>query len=140
MKKMLLAIMRCAAATPFSYAADSFLVGRLSTPLLASASWGVRFGDKTGNLRPSMQAEAGIGGGKLALGFDSTGDAGFGFGLKASFLRTWMEPIDVDEDQDFLGVEGEFSIKRLILNVGGYRRVGNGADDWLTSAGVGFIF
>jgi hypothetical protein len=120
-------------------AAETFMVLRVSTPLVASGSAGIRFGDPRDGLQTAIQAEAGVGGGKLALGFDGTGQGGFGYGIKAAFLRTWFEPIDVDEDQNFIGIEGEISIKRLILNLGGYGRVGDGDDDWMVSAGVGFI-
>lgn len=119
-------------------AVEPFLVLRVSTPLVASGSAGLRFGEN--EYHPSMQAEAGIGGGRIAVGFDSTGEGRFGFGFKAAVLRTWLEPIEVDEDQTFLGVEGEVSIRRFLLNLGGYRRVGDGADDWLLSAGLGFVF
>lgn len=140
MNKLLLGLVLLLPCATFSRAMDSVLLGRLSTPLVASAAWSLRFGDKEDGLRPVLQAEAGVGGGKLALGFDSTGDGTFGLGLKAAYLTTWFEPIEVDEDQDFLGLEGELSIKRLVLNLGGYKRIGDGEDDWLTSAGIGFIF
>jgi hypothetical protein len=120
-------------------AAETFMVLRASTPLVASGSVGIRFGDPKDGLQTAIQAEGGVGGGKLALGFDGTGQGGFGYGIKAAYLRTWFEPISVDEDQDFIGLETEISIKRLILNLGGYGRVGDGDDDWLVSAGVGFI-
>ena len=140
MKKTLLALALCIASATVAPAMDGVLFGRLSTPLLASAGYGLRFGDDPSRLRPTIQAEAGIGGGKLALGFDSTGEGSFGFGIKAAYLTTWLEPIEVDEDQDFLGLEGELSIKRLLLNLGGYGRIGDGEDDWLTTAGIGFVF
>ena len=140
MKNMLLGFALLLSCATLSPALDSILVGRLSTPLVASAAWSLRFGDQEDGLRPVLQAEAGVGGGKLALGFDSTGDGAFGLGLKAAYLTTWFEPIEVEEDQDFLGLEGELSIKRLVLNLGGYKRIGDGEDDWLTSAGLGFIF
>jgi hypothetical protein len=120
-------------------AADSFVLLRVSTPLVASGSAGLRFGEAKDGLQTAIQAEGGIGGGKLALGFDSTGQGGFGYGVKAAYLRTWFEPIGVDDSQDFIGLEGEISIKRLVLNLGGYGRVGDGEDDWMVSAGLGFI-
>ena len=123
-----------------SPAADPFLVLRVSTPLVASAAAGLRFGSHQDVLKPTIQAEAGIGGGKIAIGLDSTGIDDFGYAIKAALIRTWIEPLDVDEDQSFLGLEGEVSLHRLILNIGGYRRVGEGKDDWLLSAGLGFFF
>lgn len=42
--------------------------------------------------------------------------------------------------QIFPGLEAELTIKKLLLNAGGYRRIGDGDDDWLTSVGLGFVF
>lgn len=113
---------------------------RVSTPMMLSAGAGFKFGEPTGALRPGIMAEAGIGGGKISVGLDNLGEGGFGYGIKGSFLQTWLEPIDVDEDVSYLGVDGELSINRLILSLGGYRRVSSGDDDWIVSAGLGFSF
>lgn len=124
-----------------AYGMDYFTVMRVSSPMMVSGSVGLRLGAPQPNdLRPTLQVEAGVGGGRLALGLDNTGEANLGYGLKAAILRTWFEPIEVDEDQTFLGLEAELSIKRLILNVGGYRRVSDGDDNWLASFGLGFVF
>ncbi len=123
---------------PAARAVDDFLVLRVSTPFIFSASAGLRFGGET--YAPTLQGEVGVGGGKIAVGLDGTGHNKVGLGLKAAFLRTWIEPVDVEKDQSFLGVEGELSIYRLVANLGGYRRVGDGEDDWLLAAGLGFYF
>lgn len=120
-------------------AVEPSLVMRVSTPLIFSAAAGLQFGEGEG-YHPVIQAEAGIGGGKIAIGLDSSEPGYFGPAIKAAFLRTWFEPVDVDEDQSFLGLEGEIDIQRMVLNLGGYRRVGDGDDDWLVSAGIGFKF
>ena len=138
-KWMVVSLAALSATCASSWAAESFVVLRASTPLVASGSVGIRFGDPKDGLQTALQAEGGVGGGKLAMGFDGTGQGGFGYGIKVAYLRTWFEPINVDEDQDFIGLEGEISIKRLILNLGGYGRVGDGEDDWLVSAGLGFM-
>jgi len=111
---------------------------RASTPFILSVSGGLKFGEGEG-FHPLIEAEAGVGGGKVAAGIQSSG-GNMNFGLKGAFLRTWLEPVSVDEDMDFLGMEGDLIIDRLILSVGGYRRVSSGDDDWLGSAGVGFKF
>ncbi len=124
-----------------AYGGDAFAVMRLSSPLIASGSVGYRLGTPSPhNLRPPLQVEAGIGGGKLLMGIDNTGDASWGYGLKASLLRTWFEPIDVDRDQSFLGLHAELSIQRLVASIGGYRRISDGDDNWLGSVGLGFLF
>ena len=141
MKRVLVILMLATfSAVPAAQAVDGFLVLRASTPLIVSGGAGLRLGQAVGELRPTVQAEAGIGGGKFAFGWDNTGEGRLGYALKVAFLQTWIEPVDVDEDQSFVGLEVEFSIKKLLLNLGGYRRVGSGDDDWLASAGLGLIF
>lgn len=113
---------------------------RVSTPLMVSAGLLLRTGVADGSLRPTFSAEAGIGGGKLSVGMDNIGDAMFGYGIKASLLRTWLEPVDVDEDVSYMGVDVEASIQRLIFSLGGYRRISSGDDDWIANIGLGFRF
>jgi hypothetical protein len=139
MKKIALALFAVVLGLSCARAAESSLVLRVSTPLVFSAAAGLKFGEGEG-FHPVIQGEAGAGGGKIAVGLDSSGDGRFGLALKAAFLRTWIEPVEVDEDQSFLGLEGELSIQRMVLNLGGYRRVSDGDDDWLMSAGLGFRF
>lgn len=127
-------------AAPSIQAADTYTVVRVSTPLIFSGAATVRLGEFSPQLRPSLQAEIGVGGGRLAVGYDNIGLKRISYGLKATLLHTWLEPLDVDRDQSFLGLEAELSVRRLLVNVGGFRRVSAGDDDWLVSAGLGFIF
>lgn len=120
--------------------AEHFTVLRVSTPLIASGGVGMRLGRDVEGMQPSIQAEAGIGGGRVAVGLDSTGRSKVGLGLKAAIMRTWIEPIGVDENQNFLGLEAELSLRQLLFSAGGYRRIGDGDDDWAGSLGLGFIF
>lgn len=120
-------------------AMDGIAALRFSTPFAVSTAGGVRFGPPDGLTRPTVMAEAGVGGGRLTAGMENTGDLKFGYGLKAAYLRTWLNPLDVDKDQDFIGLEGELSFMRFVVNLGGYRRVGEGDDGWLISAGLGFL-
>lgn len=120
--------------------ADGSFLLRVSTPLVVSGAAAYRFGPADGLYHPSLLAEAGVGGGKVAVGLDNHGAGSFGFALRGALLRTWIEPISVDEDQDFLGLEGEMSFKRLVFNIGGYRRVSSGPDDWLGVGGLGVRF
>jgi hypothetical protein len=137
---VLVALISMAPLRPVLAVAEPFIVLRMSTPLIASVGGGLWFGDYDGAPRPTIQAEAGIGGGKIALGLDSTGKGKAGYGLKAAFIRTWIESLQVDEGQRFMGLEGEFSIQKLIFNLGGYIGIDNDEDDWMFSAGVGFVF
>lgn len=122
-----------------AFAEGSFLL-RVSTPFIASGAAAYRFGPPDGEYHPGIMAEAGVGGGKVAIGLDNHGSKSFGFGLRGALFRTWLEPVGVDEDQDFLGLEGEMSFKRLVFNIGGYRRISSGDDDWLGVGGIGILF
>jgi hypothetical protein len=111
---------------------------RISTPLVASASVGLQLGDAGETVyRPTFEAEAGIGGGRLLLGLDSLGD-GLGFGLQAAFLRTWGKPAGLDTDQSYLGPIFQIGYRQFFGDLGLYRRVEGDDDDWLASLGFGF--
>lgn len=120
--------------------ADGFGKLRVSTPLILSGATGYRFGRDHSVARPVVELEAGVGGGKVAVGLDRIGGHDLGYAVRGVLLRTWIEPIGVDENQSFLGVEGEISIKRLLFHAGGYRRISSGDDNWLAGAGVGVLF
>lgn len=138
MKKTVVLMLMLVGAPAFARAVEPSLVLRISTPLLFSAEGMLQFGEGEG-YHPVISGEAGVGGGKIAVGLSSTGKT-FGLAIKAALLRTWVEPVSVDEDQSFLGIDGECSISRMVLNVGGYRRISSGDDDWLGTAGIGFTF
>ena len=123
-----------------AFGMESFSLLRVSTPLVVSGAAGLRTGHADGTMRPTIQGELGVGGGRILVGLDQTGQGRFGHAIKGSILRTWLEPLSVDAGQTFLGLEGEVSLGQLLLNAGGYRRVSEGNDGWLLSAGIGFIF
>lgn len=127
-------------ATQSIQAGDTYTVLRLSKPLIASGAFTFRLGESSPQLRPALQAEAGVGGGRLAIGYDNVGLRRIGYGFKVALLHTWLEPLEVDRDQTFLGLEAEFSARRLLISLGGFRRVTDGDDNWVVSAGLGFIF
>ncbi len=121
--------------------AETFLALKVSSPLMVSASGGYYF---TGpgepgspELRPLVEAELGIGGGKILVGMDTLGD-GFGYGLKGGILRTWFEPVGADRDNTYFGFELEGGYDRVILALGGYRRIEGDGDGWLGTVSIGF--
>lgn len=119
-------------------AANGYWGLRLGTPLGISASAGLRLGDAGSKaFHPSVEVEAGTGGGRIMLGLDNLGD-GFGAGLKAGLLRSWFEPIDLDEDQTYLGLVGQIGYDRLFMELSGYRRIEGDDSDWLSTIGFGF--
>lgn len=75
-----------------------------------------------------------------ALRKNSSAGNGFGTAIKASYLRTWFEPISVDEDQGYLGVELQGGYDDLLASIGGYRRIQGDDDGWLATFGLGFRF
>ena len=143
MKIKMLAVAMCVGLTlsTTTWAVDPFTVLRVSMPLMVSGSAGIRLGDHAeGVMRPAMQVEAGVGGGRIAIGLDNTGEAGIGYGMKAAIMQTWLKPVEIKRDQTFLGLEGELSIRQLIVSVGGYRLISSGDDNWMASVGLGFFF
>jgi len=129
-----------AASIPQAADAEIQLTGQVSTPLVVSGGLALRTGASESGYHTSLEAEAGLGGGRIGLAVDSLGK-GFGIGLRTSVLRTWIEPIDVDEDLTYLGIDLLAGYERLVGHVGGYRKVdGDSDDDWLFSAGLGWRF
>lgn len=130
-----------AALAPFTAARGETFVGvNLSSPLILSGNAGLYLSDKVevGSipLRPVLEGEVGIGGGKVMIGMDSIGD-GLGFGIKASVLRTWFEPIGADRNVTYMGVELQGSLSSFVLSLGGYRRVEGDGDGWLGAVSIG---
>ncbi len=131
------------AATPSFSTAEGFFGLKASAPLLVSGSGGFYLGGPTDpgvtELRPVIEGELGLGGGKILAGMDTVG-TGFGYGIKGAIMRTWFESIGVDKDNTYLGIELEGSYDRMILGLGGYRRVEGDGDSWATSISLGFRF
>jgi hypothetical protein len=125
----------------YAQAADGFYTFRVSSPLIASGSAGLRFGDDTDRFRPSAEIEAGVGGGRILVGLDSLGD-GPGLGLKPAFLRTWLDPAGVDAGRSYVGVVLQVGYDRFFAEAGGFGQVGDDddGDDWLGSLGLGLLF
>lgn len=137
MKKLLLLCLFFPLLSP----AGDFITGlNLSSPLLLSGSVGYRFSSENSpGMSPMVEAEAGIGGTKILLGVDGM-DEGFGFGVKASLLNTWFEPINVDADQQYLGVELQMGNTGFIASLGGYARIEGDDDSWITTFSFGIRF
>ncbi len=110
----------------------------LSSPLVLSGSYGLTFGGETGP-RNIAELEAGVGGGKILIGRDTMGP-GFGYGLKAALMRTWLFPVEVDTNQLYLGVELQAGNDVFLGRLGGYRLIEGDDDDWLATLGLGFRF
>jgi len=128
-------------AAPLTSARGEVYYGvNLSSPLIISGNFGVYLSDQVEMdqiaLRPTLEAEVGIGGGKLMIGFDSIGD-GLGLGIKGSVLQTWFEPIGTEKNTTYLGVEVQGSLQSIVLSLGGYRRVDGDGDGWLAAISLG---
>jgi hypothetical protein len=110
----------------------------VSSPLLLSGSVGIPLSgaDPAGGMVPMIEAEAGVGGGRLLVGLDGTG-RGAGVGVKAALMRTWLEPLDVEEDQLYLGAEFQASVSRLLGSVGTYVNIDGDDDTFLVTFSLG---
>ncbi len=121
--------------------AGEFINGfNLSSPLLLSGTLGYRFShDENPGMGPMIEGEAGIGGGKLLLGFDGM-DEGFGFGVKASYLFTWFEPVNIDPDNQYLGVELQAGNTGFIASLGGYTKISGDDESFIATLSLGIRF
>ncbi|MFH0878702.1 MAG: hypothetical protein V2A34_03225, partial [Lentisphaerota bacterium] len=82
----------------------------------------------------------GVGGGKISIGADSLGE-GLGWGIKGTLLHTWMNPLELPEDQDYLGLELELGYNHLYGSLGGYSRIqGDEGNSFAASASLGWKF
>lgn len=127
--------------SPVFCPAGDFIKGfNLSSPLLFSGTLGYRFSNQDNpGMGPMLEAEAGIGGGKLLMGFDGM-DEGFGLGIKAAYLTTWFEPINVESGNQYLGMEFQAGNTGFIASFGAYGRIEGDDDSFLTTLSIGIRF
>lgn len=101
---------------------------------------------------PFAKLEPGLGAGKLSVGHarlvgEQRGHEHFlahvffGYGIKASVMRTWSERSSEPPGQTWLGVEADVTAVMVRFSLGLFHHV-SGDDDnrWLVSAGVGWGF
>ena len=148
------AVIGIACAPAADAAVDTTWGGRLSTPQVLSASWGLFIGPLDAPPRPPdappretmyiprgllLQVEPGIGGGKVGIGFAKGLLNVGGAGVKAFYLRTWGQPIFVDRNRSYAGVEADATLV-LKLSVGVMRSIDDGPRDTAFTGGIGFGF
>lgn len=122
---------------------------RLSSPQILSASGGFLIGDTEGEnpdkfhvpLGLLIQAEPGIGGGKIALGVAKGLPPLGGVALKGVVLRTWGKPLWTETGRTYAGGELDAGIF-LKISLGVLRRVDgpSGERDTIATGGIGFGF
>ena len=72
-----------------------------------------------------IQVEPGLGGGKLQFGIFGEGGHTVLAAAKLSVLRTWRDPIGLEPDQAYLGVECEAALGGFLnVNLGVYGQAG----------------
>ena len=139
MKRMRWLLLALLGAAGPALALEGTMALRVSSPLVVSATPGLRLGHP-GDFEPTIQADLGVGGGKILVGADSLGE-GFGWGLKAGLLRTWLAPIVTEKEQTFLGVELEVGYQHLFASVGLYGRIeGDQGGNATLIGGLGWLF
>jgi hypothetical protein len=94
------------------------------------------------------QAEPGLGGGKVSVGFGALTPSDhallppiFGAGAKASLLRTWGSPQGAPSGQTLLGPEIDLALPYVKLSTGYLWRVGGATEtggQFTWGVGVGF--
>jgi hypothetical protein len=136
-------LLACLLLPPLAGHCAEFFTGlHVSSPLAFSGSAGLKLGgaNHVGS-SPVIEVEAGIGGNKILLGFDSMGAGkGLGYGIKASLLNTWFEPIRLEDGLTYLGVELAAGVHQFIGTLGGYRLIEGDDEEWIASVGLGLRF
>jgi hypothetical protein len=127
---------------------------RISTPQILSGSGSLILGRIDAPARPPdappptrmhiptgllLQAEPGLGGGKVGVGFAKGLPPVAAGGVKAFYLRTWGHPLWADKNRDYVGVEADATLF-MNLRVGVMRSVGEGRRDTALTAGIGVGF
>jgi hypothetical protein len=124
----------------------------LSYPQVISASAGLLVGEieprqpppKGSTFLPKgllLQAEPGLGGGKVAVGYASGLVPYAAWGLKGTALRTWGHPWGVPTGKTYLGIEADASFF-VKLSLGVLWRTGDhdGSSRMLLTGGLGLGF
>jgi hypothetical protein len=142
-------------SAPTAHAGAEFTWGlRLGTPQLVSGSAGFLIGPLDAPKRPAdappptkmyiprgllVQAEPGVGGGKIGVGYAKGLPNVAAAGIKAFYLRTWGQPLFVDRNRNYVGIEGDATLF-MKLSLGVMRSVGDGPRDIAVTGGVGIGF
>jgi hypothetical protein len=99
---------------------------RFGPPLRAGFALGVAYGNRTAAAQfagPLAVAEAGIGGGRVSVGYLFAGPVASGFEVLGSALRTWGKPSQLDRNRTLAGGEVRVSAFFANLGVGVFRPV-----------------
>ena len=88
------------------------------TPYRVAADVGILriIGNEDSSHGIMLNAEPGLDGGKVRLGYIFAGPFGSGFALQGGALRTWRKPVNADVDRTYAG--GELHLIFLLLNAG----------------------
>jgi hypothetical protein len=150
---ILLAVL-CAASAPAHAGTMLSWGARFSSPQLFSVSGGILIGRTDAPPRPAdapppqkmhipsglfLQAEPGIGGGKIGIGFAKGLPPVVAGGVQAFYLRTWGQPLWNDTGRSYVGLQLDATLFAK-LSFGVMRRVDSGADDIKITGGLGFGF
>jgi hypothetical protein len=86
-----------------------------------------------------LQAEPGIGGGKVGIGYVKGLPPVVAGGVQAFFLRTWGQPLWNDPGRSYVGLQLDVTIFAK-LSLGVMRRVDSGGNDIKITGGLGVGF
>jgi hypothetical protein len=149
-----LVVLLAASASPAHAGSMWTWGGRISSPQLLSISGGLLIGRVDAPPRPAdapppkkmhipsglwLQAEPGIGGGKIGVGFAKGLPPVAAGGVQAFYLRTWGEPLWNETGRSYVGIELDATLFAK-LSLGVMRRVDQGRHDTKVTGGLGFGF
>ena len=127
---------------------------RISSPQLFSVSGGILIGRTDAPPRPAdapppekmhipsglfLQAEPGVGGGKIGLGFAKGLPPVVAGGVQAFYLRTWGQPLWNETGRSYVGLQLDATLFAK-LSIGVMKRVDSGGDDVKITGGLGIGF
>ncbi len=77
-----------------------------------------------------FQAQAGEGGGKLQGGIGRDMHFHMATGMaKLSLMQTWRDPVGVEPNQTYFGIEGQYTLLFMTVNIGLYTHVKGDSND-----------
>jgi hypothetical protein len=135
---------------------------RLSHPQFVTGSLGVLWARQPADFDcttgcdfrgPMVAIEPGLAGAQVGVGYGIlVGDKGrnefflrrvyIGWGLKATYLRTWGNDSLEPADQSFLGIEAKFTITQIDFRLGAFRSLSRDevTNPWIVTGGIGWGF
>jgi hypothetical protein len=117
---------------------------RAGIPQKASAALGLVTGknyrERGHSEDVALYVEPGLSAGRASLGYmNGGGNMGSGFGIAATALRTWKDPINMPTNATYVGAEvWAWPVFFIGPRIGGFRKITGTSHGWYFTADFGF--